>query len=1026
MGHLSSPLVLPLGSTPGEASGPAIPQVNTELFGANVATQWTFVGAGGLAPSIPWENGFSPATCQALAATDYAFGSTCALYTTTSIPAQATDRINCISCYIKVPGAGVVSPQCRLEFRITAGAILSIDVDPRTGVLIAKTPGVLNPQVQRIVLPLFVNIENVSIYRISFSFDGGGAATGIPRFYPRTDGVAAGTTVFGGTQLEWMVSIPSPFITPNAAAAGIRLAGQTPRQTTTPNLEHKFLGAGLSPYNVDASADQDTWLECAIAAGNTINLPQVLAFDMPTGSRLLVTQAPAAIGGITTINAGANKIIAPGGITGTFTTVTFPSADFPNVTQMMLIKTAVLNQWEIIATSAGGSAGGLFLQAGAGAVPRTFQNKDREHVTILDYNATANGIAIDTASIQDALNYGYALDAINYNQSVTGALNVPATVRRIDGQNFKQEAIGSNILNVANATNLSIANSDFTGIGGSAVPQTVNTGIDVSTSTNVRVSGGYFLDLRYEAVAFTDCADCSIIGIQGRNLGAGIRLTGSVDISVSNIILTSEQGTGALSTGIALDSTSADIGGAYCQSVNLSNIVVKGYPASQALLIHAGVNITINGATFDDVLAGIAIGGVVAGDILQRIKISDFVYLGTNTVPGYAATVNYGALLAGFGPTVPAVDVSLTNFAINNANNIMQDINEAGLRCSNTSNLVVSNGQISDCVANGINLYSLNSNVNISDVDISNVIAAAGHSDGIFINAGAAVTANVTGKIKNISINGATLGVRLGQSGTSAVQISGVGTLATVVLPPVAAGAFVVGTIYKIVSVGTTDFTLIGAANNNVGTLFTATGAGAGTGTATPAHGLLTGQWIRTSGVTFVAPADAYYNGAFQITVTDACTFTYTMGAAITTAAAPGAPVIRPTYDGLFFDNISFSNVTTQFSNTAFAVIEQRRSYVTGDSAPWIHGTKTMDSVTNGTAININGLRGGQLGQVITFAFTDANTTFKRGAAFKLQASADFVSAADATLTLVCVDDTTTFGVWWEICRRTTGYGPNG
>ena len=40
------------------------------------------------------------------------------------------------------------------------------------------------------------------------------------------------------------------------------------------------------------------------------------------------------------------------------------------------------------------------------------------------------------------------------------------------------------------------------------------------------------------------------------------------------------------------------------------------------------------------------------------------------------------------------------------------------------------------------------------------------------------------------------------------------------------------GTDYKIHTVGTTDFTAIGAANNNVGTVFTATGAGTGTGTA--------------------------------------------------------------------------------------------------------------------------------------------------------------------------------------------------
>ncbi len=53
---------------------------------------------------------------------------------------------------------------------------------------------------------------------------------------------------------------------------------------------------------------------------------------------------------------------------------------------------------------------------------------------------------------------------------------------------------------------------------------------------------------------------------------------------------------------------------------------------------------------------------------------------------------------------------------------------------------------------------------------------------------------------------------------------------------PVTAGSFVVGTSYSIVTVGTTNFTLIGAASNTVGVVFTATGVGSGTGTASINH----------------------------------------------------------------------------------------------------------------------------------------------------------------------------------------------
>jgi hypothetical protein len=47
------------------------------------------------------------------------------------------------------------------------------------------------------------------------------------------------------------------------------------------------------------------------------------------------------------------------------------------------------------------------------------------------------------------------------------------------------------------------------------------------------------------------------------------------------------------------------------------------------------------------------------------------------------------------------------------------------------------------------------------------------------------------------------------------------------------AGSFTVGGSYKIEEIGTTDFTLIGAASNTVGLTFTATGVGSGTGYAT-------------------------------------------------------------------------------------------------------------------------------------------------------------------------------------------------
>jgi len=83
-------------------------------------------------------------------------------------------------------------------------------------------------------------------------------------------------------------------------------------------------------------------------------------------------------------------------------------------------------------------------------------------------------------------------------------------------------------------------------------------------------------------------------------------------------------------------------------------------------------------------------------------------------------------------------------------------------------------------------------------------------------------------------VNGDTLGGIgwFGADGTSGIFAA---TISAVVdgTPGQTAGTFTIGLSYNILTIGTTDFTLIGAASNTVGLTFTATGAGTGTGTAT-------------------------------------------------------------------------------------------------------------------------------------------------------------------------------------------------
>ena len=75
--------------------------------------------------------------------------------------------------------------------------------------------------------------------------------------------------------------------------------------------------------------------------------------------------------------------------------------------------------------------------------------------------------------------------------------------------------------------------------------------------------------------------------------------------------------------------------------------------------------------------------------------------------------------------------------------------------------------------------------------------------------------------------------VRVGDTVSDYMQYITPGALIKFTPPAITAGSFEIGKEYKIKTIGSTDFTLIGASANTVGVVFIATGTGAGTGTVT-------------------------------------------------------------------------------------------------------------------------------------------------------------------------------------------------
>ena len=164
-----------------------------------------------------------------------------------------------------------------------------------------------------------------------------------------------------------------------------------------------------------------------------------------------------------------------------------------------------------------------------------------------------------------------------------------------------------------------------------------------------------------------------------------------------------------------------------------------------------------------------------------------------------------------------------------------------------------------------------------------------------------ALAANTTGG-NNSAVGDYTLNANTTGSNNSAVGFGALYDLGQAQT----AGSFIVGISYTIKFIGTTDFTLIGAASNTVGVVFTATGAGSGTGTATPntnnnvAFGNISGRGIiygssntiigsqvtglaaGLSGAVIIATGDGTSRADYNFTKTGAWTFS--------------APIRKPVY----------------------------------------------------------------------------------------------------------------------------------
>lgn len=285
--------------------------------------------------------------------------------------------------------------------------------------------------------------------------------------------------------------------------------------------------------------------------------------------------------------------------------------------------------------------------------------------------------------------------------------------------------------------------------------------------------------------------------------GAGVNVLSATRTNASTAVPGIQLGFGATAVTLAGTTGSVTLG-----PLNTAGIVTN---TSGGLLGTATTVPVANGGTN---LASYAIGDIVyASGSTTLSKLADvatgsvLVSGGVTTAPAWSTTPTVTGLMsaAGFAPTSSTVSGNRINLPGTNQLGFVTNGKQAGL-------------------------FDANQNLNLNGVQVATgtppVVSCVANC--VTQNGNTGFTVTFTNG--SASIGGTAMTWAINET----VALTTTGTLPTNFTPSVTvtAGSFVNATQYVIMTTGSTDFTLIGAANSNPGTIFTATGVGSGSGTA--------------------------------------------------------------------------------------------------------------------------------------------------------------------------------------------------
>ncbi len=232
-----------------------------------------------------------------------------------------------------------------------------------------------------------------------------------------------------------------------------------------------------------------------------------------------------------------------------------------------------------------------------------------------------------------------------------------------------------------------------------------------------------------------------------------------------------------------------------------------------------------------------SVGGYLTEAVTSTTATGDFVVTSTGDFTNLTANqpVTFDANIGG-------LTTGTTYFVLSGANTThMQVSAKLGGTAVDLSNQTATSNAVQDVFTLSASA-SANSSFNTNPMaswiyandEASFIVRQKGKTKYLVTGATSGLTAQCfTANLANTALTPNTMNILATYADTSTKYVESVNDYQSEVFPTtVAAGSLVGGTVYTIQSVGTTNWTAVGAHANMTGITFTATGAGSGTGTA--------------------------------------------------------------------------------------------------------------------------------------------------------------------------------------------------